>query len=67
VVFDGLVVLPYIEKSGDFSRIPWSFRASEMRAPGRPSASAATSREPAWIPIRTCSSIPTPRFGSTTS
>ncbi|AMU20018.1 hypothetical protein [Mycobacteroides abscessus] len=47
VFFDGLMVLPYVEKSGDFSRIAWSFRASDMRAPGKPSTSAATSRESA--------------------
>jgi hypothetical protein len=47
VVFDGLMALPYVEKSGDFSRIAWSFRASAMRAPGKPSASAAANRESA--------------------
>lgn len=39
VVFEGLMGLPYIERSGDFSRIAWSFRASGMTAPGKPSAS----------------------------
>ncbi|MCQ4360304.1 plasmid replication, integration and excision activator [Mycobacterium gordonae] len=47
VVFDGLMALPYVERSGDFSRIAWSFRASGMRAPGKPSASATASRESA--------------------
>lgn len=47
VLFDGLMALPYVERSGDFSRIAWSFRASGMRAPGKPSASATASRESA--------------------
>ena len=47
VVFDGLMALPYVERSGVFSRIAWSFRASDMRAPGKPSAGATTSRESA--------------------
>lgn len=47
VVFDGLLALPYVEKSGDFSRIAWSFRASAMRAPGKPSASVTANRESA--------------------
>jgi hypothetical protein len=47
VVFDGLMALPYIEKSGDFSRIAWSFRASDMKAQGKPSPGATTSRESA--------------------
>ncbi len=47
VVFEDLMALPYIEKSGDFSRIAWSFRASDMRAQGKPSAGATTSRESA--------------------
>ena len=47
VVFDGLMALPYVEKSSDFSRIAWSFRASEMRAPGKPPANATANRESA--------------------
>ncbi len=47
VVFEGLMALPYIERSGDFSRIAWSFRASGMRAPGKPSGATATARESA--------------------
>lgn len=35
VIFDGLMALPYVERSGDFSRIAWSFRASDMWAPGK--------------------------------
>jgi hypothetical protein len=42
VIFEGLIALPYIERSGDFSRIAWSFRASGMTAPGKsPTASNA--------------------------
>ena len=44
VVFEGLMALPYIERSGDFSRIAWSFRASGMTVPGRPSAASSTGR-----------------------
>lgn len=44
VVFEGLMGLPYIERSGDFSRIAWSFRASGMAAPGKPSTASSTGR-----------------------
>lgn len=44
VVFEGLMALPYIERSGDFSRIAWSFRASGMTAPGKPSTASSTGR-----------------------
>jgi len=44
VVFEGLMALPYIERSGDFSRIAWSFRASGMTAPGKPSTASTTGR-----------------------
>ncbi len=44
VVFEGLMALPYIERSGDFSRIAWSFRASGMTAPGKPSAASNSGR-----------------------
>lgn len=44
VVFEGLMALPYIERSGDFSRIAWSYRASGMTAPGKPSTAANTSK-----------------------
>ncbi len=47
VVLEGLTALPYIERSGDFSRIAWSFRASGMSAPGKPSAATTTARESA--------------------
>lgn len=42
VVFEDLLALPYIERSGDFSRIAWSFRASGMTAQPKPSAAAST-------------------------
>jgi hypothetical protein len=35
VVFENLMALPYVEKSGDFSRIAWSYRASGMTAPSK--------------------------------
>jgi len=44
VVFEGLTALPYIERSGDFSRIAWSFRASGMTAPGKSSATSSAGR-----------------------
>jgi hypothetical protein len=44
VVFEGLTALPYVERSGDFSRIAWSFRASGMTAPGKPSAASSAGR-----------------------
>ncbi|TDK89955.1 plasmid replication, integration and excision activator [Mycolicibacterium mucogenicum] len=44
VVLEGLMALPYVERSGDFSRIAWSYRASGMTAPGKPSAAANTSK-----------------------
>lgn len=44
VVFEGLVALPYIERSGDFSRIAWSFRASGMTAPGKSSTASSAGR-----------------------
>lgn len=44
VVFEGLMALPYIERSGDFSRIAWSFRASGMTAPGKSAAASSTGR-----------------------
>ncbi len=43
VVFEDLMALPYIEKSGDFSRIAWSYRASGMTAPSKAPA-ASTNR-----------------------
>ncbi len=33
VEFEGLSALPYVEKSENFSRIAWSFRAEAMHAP----------------------------------
>lgn len=44
VIFEGLTALPYIERSGDFSRIAWSYRASGMTTPGKSSAAANTNR-----------------------
>lgn len=44
VVFEGLMALPYVERSGDFSRIAWSFRASGMTASGKPSAASSAGR-----------------------
>ena len=35
VEFDKLTATAYIEANGDFSRIAWSLRASEVRAPSR--------------------------------
>jgi len=45
VEFDGLMALPWIEESGNFSKISWSFRAEEMRAPsaGKKAGSTGTS------------------------
>lgn len=44
VAFEGLTALPYVERSGDFSRIAWSFRASGMAAPGKPSTASNSGR-----------------------
>jgi len=44
VVFEGLMALPYIERSGDFSRIAWSFRARGMTAPSKQSAGSTPAR-----------------------
>lgn len=35
VEFDGLTATAYIEQNGDFSKVAWSLRASEVRAPSR--------------------------------
>jgi hypothetical protein len=35
VEFEGLTALPWIEESGNFSKISWSFKANAMVAPGR--------------------------------
>lgn len=43
VEFDGLTALPWIEESGSFSKISWSFRADSMRAPGRTVTGSAAS------------------------
>jgi hypothetical protein len=44
VVFEDLMALAYIERSGDFSRIAWSFRATRMTAPGKPAAASSSGR-----------------------
>lgn len=36
VEFENLSALPYIDDSGNFSRIVWSFKADGMKAPGKP-------------------------------
>ena len=41
VEFDGLTALPWIEESGNFSKISWSFRAESMRAPGNGAGSGS--------------------------
>lgn len=43
VEFEGLTALPWIEQSGDFSKIAWSFKAEAMRAPGKRAGSAPSS------------------------
>ena len=35
VGFEGLSALPYIEESGSFNRIAWSFKADGLTAPTR--------------------------------
>ena len=35
VAFEGLTALPWIEESGNFSRIAWSFKADAIVEPGR--------------------------------
>ena len=35
VAFEGLTALPWIEESGSFSRIAWSFKADAIVEPGR--------------------------------
>ena len=45
VIFEGLMALPYIDRSGGdnkYSRIVWSFRASAMTAPGKAASAAAS-------------------------
>ncbi|MCH9759478.1 MAG: plasmid replication, integration and excision activator [Actinomycetia bacterium] len=44
VVFEDLTALPYIERSGDFSRIAWSFRASGMTTATKSSAASNSGR-----------------------
>ena len=40
VEFVGLTAMPWIEESGNFTRISWSYRAESMRAPGKPARPA---------------------------
>ncbi len=42
VVFEGLSALPYIEESGNFSRIAWSFKADDLTAPTRAPRAVST-------------------------
>ena len=35
VEFEKMTATAYIEENGDFSKIAWSLRASDVRAPGR--------------------------------
>ncbi|WP_148573446.1 plasmid replication, integration and excision activator [Nocardioides caldifontis] len=41
VEFVNLSATAYIEQNGDFSKISWSLRASDVRAPSRPAAKPA--------------------------
>ena len=40
VAFEGLTALPWIEESGNFSRIAWSFKADAIVEPGRKSSAS---------------------------
>ena len=44
VEFDGLSALPYIDDGGNFARIAWSFKATNLHAPGKksPNTTAGT-------------------------
>lgn len=42
VVLEGLSVTPWIEESGSFSKISWSFRATALVAPGKAAARQAS-------------------------
>jgi hypothetical protein len=44
VVFEGLCVLPYVDRSTEAGRIAWSFRASGMTADTGKAGSSATGR-----------------------
>lgn len=46
VEFDGLTALPWIEESGNFSKIAWSFKANAMVAPGKRSKPAPGAGSP---------------------
>jgi hypothetical protein len=35
VEFDKLTIGAYVETNGDFSKVSWTFRAAEVRAPGK--------------------------------
>ena len=39
VEFEGLTALAYIQESGDFSSVVYSYKAAGMKAPGRPAPS----------------------------
>jgi hypothetical protein len=36
VEFDRMTATAYVEETGNFSRVAWSLRAGEVRAPGKP-------------------------------
>ena len=42
VMLEGLSVTPWIEESGNFSKISWSFRANALVAPGKAQQRAAS-------------------------
>ena len=42
VEFDNMTATAYIEENGDFSKISWSLRASDVRAPSRNGKPVAT-------------------------
>ncbi len=44
VEFDKLTITAYIEEKGDFSRIAWSFRAADVRAPAKGAKPAGTDK-----------------------
>jgi hypothetical protein len=47
VIFEDLAVLPYVDRSTEFGRIAWSFRASGMTADTGKAGPSATGRVPA--------------------
>ena len=47
VEFDNLTATAYIEESGDFSRVAWSLRAGDVRAPANGVPSVSSNGKPA--------------------